>query len=109
MEKVFETYYCHLPLYSLKWRFHRFFSVPHAVTAILMGWGLTSESTAKKELQKAELPVITTEACQRRHGHVFYGGRNNSEAVTDSMLCTGFLEGGTGGCYYYSGMFNDGV
>ena len=75
------------------------------VTVILMGWGLPSESTAEKALQQTELPVITTETCQRRHGFADVQGENRSLPVTDSMLCAGFLEGGTGGCYLDSGTF----
>ena len=59
-----------------------------------------------KPLQQTELPVITTETCQRRHGFIDVMGGNLSFAVTDSMLCTGFVEGGTGGCFYDSGMCN---
>ena len=78
-----------------------------------MGWGLTGIVKARqgaelnpKVLQQVEVPVITTETCQVRHGLVVEGKRNVSTSVTDSMLCTGFLEGGKGGCNFDSGMCN---
>ena len=78
--------------------------------AILMGWGFLKDFNrdefVPKVLQQVELPMITTETCQVRHGYVDHKNGNYSTSVTDSMLCTGFLEGGKGGCYFDSGLCN---
>ena len=75
------------------------------VVGTLMGWGSTSVTGIKfpEELQETQVPLVTTETCQRAHGLVEYPvGRNSSVPVTEYMLCSG-QEGGTGACVADSG------
>ena len=75
-----------------------------------MGCGLLRDfnknDVLPKVLQQVELPVITTETCQVRHRYIDHKNGNYSNSITDSMMCTGFVEGGRGGCYFDSGTVN---
>ena len=78
--------------------------------AKITGWGLanTSLGSRPKVLQEQDLPVVTTETCQRRMGFVSFFGKNYSLPVTESMFCMGSLTGGTGGCGHDSGEHTEG-
>ncbi|MFZ3229601.1 MAG: serine protease [Pseudobdellovibrio sp.] len=61
------------------------------------GWGTTSEGsyTLPKILQKVEIPLVTTEAC---NATAVYDG-----TITDRMLCAGLPQGGKDSCQGDSG------
>ena len=61
------------------------------------GWGTTSEGsyTLPKILQKVEIPLTTTEAC---NSAAAYGGD-----ITDRMICAGLKNGGKDSCQGDSG------
>ena len=66
--------------------------------SIVMGWGTTTTGTQDKkypeQLMQVDLPIISTQACQRYFGDV---------ALTDKHLCAGFIEGGKDSCQGDSG------
>ena len=66
-----------------------------AGNALVSGWGTTVEGgDASDILQKAEVPVISDDACR-----VSYG----IDLIVDTMLCAGYPEGGKDACHGDSG------
>ena len=61
------------------------------------GWGTTSEGsyTLPKILNKVEIPLVTTEACNA--ADVYSGD------ITDRMICAGLKDGGKDSCQGDSG------
>lgn len=61
------------------------------------GWGATNEGSYSlpTKLRKVEVPLITTETCNSKSA---YDG-----AVTDTMICAGYAEGGKDACQGDSG------
>lgn len=65
-----------------------------SVNFVTAGWGTTSESgSLSKNLLKVTVPFVTQEACEAA-----YPG-----ALTDSMICAGYPEGGKDSCQGDSG------
>ena len=64
--------------------------------ATIVGWGLLNEheDTYPGVLQEASLPIQSNEACKLSYGDY---------AITDKMLCAGYLEGGLDSCSGDSG------
>ena len=71
----------------------------------VIGWGNINATGFERPtaLQETEMPLITTDTCQRAHGLILQYGQNVSLAVTDNMLCAGLSAGGTGACVGDSG------
>ncbi|XP_037093100.1 transmembrane protease serine 11B-like [Pollicipes pollicipes] len=64
-------------------------------TAVVAGWGVNQQrpKAYPKSLQRVELPVLTSEACEASQPTV----------ITDSMLCTSYSGGGRDACQGDSG------
>ncbi|XP_046504759.1 coagulation factor XI isoform X1 [Equus quagga] len=59
------------------------------------GWGYRKlRDKIQNTLQKAEIPLVTNEECQRRY---------RSHKITDKMICAGYKEGGKDACKGDSG------
>ena len=70
-----------------------------SVMGTVMGWGSAGPSNPDpRELQELDMPLVTLETCQRVWGWYEYMGRNgtkknDSQVVSDSMICAGGLDG----------------
>ncbi|NXX21403.1 TM11E protease, partial [Podargus strigoides] len=69
---------------------------PENTSCFVTGWGaLKNDGYGVNELRQAEVKIISTATCNRRQ---VYGG-----AITDGMLCAGYLEGQVDACQGDSG------
>lgn len=73
------------------------FSAAKPVTAVTAGWGTTSAGSPSMPavLRKVSVPLVTTAACNVKAS---YDG-----AITNSMLCAGYKNGGKDSCQGDSG------
>lgn len=80
----------------IKWG--RLHSMPRPGDMVTVsGWGSTSEGgQVVTELQEVQVPIVSNEECARAY-------QSAGLAVTDSMLCAGFLQGGQDACQGDSG------
>ncbi|XP_015999395.2 plasma kallikrein isoform X1 [Rousettus aegyptiacus] len=61
----------------------------------ITGWGFTKEKgEIQNILQKANIPLVTNEECQKRYGYY---------EITKQMICAGYKEGGKDACKGDSG------
>jgi trypsin len=68
----------------------------YGAMAMTAGWGSTKEGgNLSDPLMKVEVPLVSQSVCAKMYG--------NSMAVTDSMICAGFVEGGKDSCQGDSG------
>ena len=74
-----------------------------SVIAVLIGFGRTDPyggaDTYAKELQEVQLPLLSTDTCQR----IVNQDADSPTVVTDNMLCAGSVGGWKGGCFGDSG------
>ncbi len=77
----------------------RNFVFPEAC-AVVTGWGTTRpEDQAPNTMQAVAMPIISNEECRRAYGvHGF-----SPDAIPDSDVCAGFLQGGVDSCQGDSG------
>ncbi|KAK4878344.1 hypothetical protein RN001_010850 [Aquatica leii] len=69
--------------------------VPIGASAIISGWGTTSEGgSASTTLQEVSVPRVTDQACRSAYG---------SSQITARMICFGFTSGGRDSCQGDSG------
>jgi|YNPMSStandDraft_1061717.scaffolds.fasta_scaffold12080_3 trypsin len=67
------------------------------VVYTVAGWGTTSEGgSISNTLLKVDVPFVSKDACQKAYSE-------NKIAITDSMLCAGYPEGGKDSCQGDSG------
>lgn len=64
--------------------------LPEGTESVCTGWGARRENGASStRLQTVTVPLVSHEVCKDSYG-------NN--AITDRMICAGFLEGGKDAC-----------
>lgn len=65
--------------------------IPAGTSSVVTGWGSTEEEgPLPLQLQAVQVPIVSEEDCKEAYG---------SAAVTDRMICAGFLEeGGKDAC-----------
>jgi len=71
------------------------------MTSTIIGWGNLSSTVIDypETLQQVSVPIVSNEECNEAYNqHPLY---NN--AITDTMVCAGYLEGGKDSCYGDSG------
>ncbi|XP_049820810.1 trypsin-3-like [Aethina tumida] len=69
--------------------------VPTGVTAVVTGWGTTSEGgSLPTQLQAVQVPIVSPATCRAAYG---------TSSITDRMICAGFTQGGKDACQGDSG------
>lgn len=70
-------------------------SIPVGGTATVTGWGLTQEDgNVPTQLQTLDVPVLSQSDCEDSY---------ETQGITDSMFCAGYLDGGKDACQGDSG------
>lgn len=64
--------------------------------AMVVGWGVTEDGAGADVLQRAQVPMVSTTACQK-----FYAAYGIT--LEETMLCAGYEEGGVDACTGDSG------
>lgn len=75
--------------------------LPANTSCWIAGWGTIRDGVAlpyPQTLQKLKVPIIDSKVCNRLYGH---GARQ--DAITEDMLCAGYLEGQRDACVGDSG------
>ena len=67
-----------------------------AITATVTGWGVTADGNPTDTLQRAELPVVSEDACKAAYANI---GLN----VSPNTLCAGYAKGEIDACTGDSG------